>query len=682
LGGEDITGAWQFGDARVGSNWRRPTSTIHTVNAPNPPAGSTELDVASQAVENLVTQFSSSYDFYRELVQNSIDAGSAAIDIWLDFIPDEAGGAGGVIEVHVDDSGEGMTSEIIDDQLTTLFSSSKENDLTKIGKFGIGFVSVFAPNPKGVLVQTGRDGEYWEVFFDHDRSFIKSPLATPVEGTQITLFIEGDRARYSEFVGRSQETIDHWCRHSESEITFEDRASQDGVSVRINKPFSVEGECMTQFEREGTEIVLAYSRTPVWGFYNKGLALAVVRGENDLVPAELRHVTFRIKSRYLEHTLSRETVMRDENYDKAMALVGEAVRGTLRRNLVREIVTLVEAVARASSSTGGRGDNQPVEREASPHGGRRPSTGGFHGREDKRWTARERGRYFELMGYLASEGPDALEACSQEPILLGLDGRAYTLDRICTQAGEDGRVYVDTEVGPMVERLFEQGTPVIMISGEAELIEAGAGKLGPVTRVLANALSREFVSSRVVARMIEQLRGQAKVSAWTRAIELIARPLDVLVGVEVVEDMPEATALVEHAASILARGLGRRGLFARAASLLGGREPVLGYRRVVCARLHGTHAGHDRLFVVAHEIAPMMAVPTERNMLHARGRQPEAAVNCEHAHFRALLRIAAREPQLGAYCLAKALLLDEDRGLEFDVPLMRAAMEPSATGGR
>jgi hypothetical protein len=27
-------------------------------------------------------------------------------------------------------------------------------------------------------------------------------------------------------------------------------------------------------------------------------------------------------------------------------------------------------------------DNQPVEREASPHGGRRPSTGGFHGRED------------------------------------------------------------------------------------------------------------------------------------------------------------------------------------------------------------------------------------------------------------------------------------------------------------
>jgi hypothetical protein len=620
------------------------------VSEPNVPVGSTELDVASQAVENLVTQFSSSYDFYRELVQNSIDAGSAAIDIWLDFIPDEEGGASGVIEVHVDDSGEGMTEEIIDDQLTTLFSSSKENDLTKIGKFGIGFVSVFAPNPKGVLVQTGRDGQYWEVFFDHDRSFMKSPLATPVEGTQITLFIEGDRARYTEFVMRSVETIDHWCRHSESEITFEDRASQDGESIRINKPFSVEGECMTQFEREGTEIVLAYSRTPVWGFYNKGLALAVVRGENDLVPAALRHVTFRIKSRYLEHTLSRETVMRDENYDKAMALVGEAVRGTLRRNLVREIAALVKSVARDTPSAGGT---------------------------RQRWTARERGRYFELMDYLACEGAEALADCSQEPLLLGLDGRAYTLDRMCTQAGEDGRVYVDTEVGPLVDRLFEQGTPVIMISGEGELIGAGAGALGPVTRVLANALSREFVSTRGLARMVEQVRGQPNTSAWTRARELITRPLDVLVGVEVVQDMPQATALVEHAASILARGLGRKGLFARAASWFGGREPVLGFRRVVCARLQGTHVGHDRLFVVAHEIAEMMAVPVERNLLHARGRQPEAAVNCEHAHFRALLRIATREPQLAAYCLAKALLLDEDRGLEFDVPLMRAAMDSS-----
>lgn len=629
----------------------------------------TELDVASQAVENLVTQFSSSFDFYRELVQNSIDAGSAAIDIWLDFIPDESGGTGGVIEVHVDDAGEGMTEEIIDDQLTTLFSSSKENDLTKIGKFGIGFVSVFAPGPKGVLVQTGRDGEYWEVFFHEDRSFTKAPLSTPVEGTQITLFIEGDRARYPEFVVRSLEAIDHWCRHSEAEITFEDRAAVDGETVRINRPFAVEGECLTHFEREGTEIVLAYSRTPVWGFYNKGLALAVVRGETDLVPAPLRHITFRIKSRYLEHTLSRETVMRDENYEKAMAMIGEAARGPLRQSLLAEIDQLVRAVA-----------SDPTQSEMTI----------------RRWRPRERARYFELMEYLACEGPAALEDCDDVSLLLGLDGCAYTLAQVCAHASEDGRVYVDTEVGPLVERLHRQGTPVIMIPGEGELVGATTSGLGSVARVIANALARTVVTTRGLSRMFDQMRGTPDVSAWTRAAQLIVRPIDVLVGVEVVEDMPEATALVEQAASILARGLGRTslvgmiGLWAgrakagllRAAGKLEGREPVLGYRRLVCAHLHGTHAGHDRLFVVAHEIAPLMAIPTAHNMVHVLGRPGEAAVNCDHPHFRGLLRVAAREPELAAYCLAKALLLDEDRGLEFDVPLMLAAMDPSFEGGR
>lgn len=628
------------------------------------PAGSTELDVASEAVENLVTQFSSSYDFYRELVQNSIDAGSASIDIWLDFIPDESGGTGGVIEVHVDDAGEGMTEEIIDEQLTTLFSSSKENDLTKIGKFGIGFVSVFAPGPKGVLVQTGRDGEYWELFFHQDRSFNKTPLSTPVEGTQVTLFIEGDRARYIEFVAHSLETVDHWCRHSEAEITFEDRASVDGASVRINRPFSVEGECLTKFEREGTEIVLAYSREPVWGFYNKGLALAVVRGESDLVPAALRHITFRIKSRYLEHTLSRETVMRDENYDKAMALVGEAARGPLRRALIEAIAELVRAVARD-------GSDAPI----------------------RRWSARDRSRYFELMDYLAREGSDALEDCLKLPLLLGLDGRAYALDDLCTHAGEHGRVYVDSEVGPLVERLLGQGTPVIVIPGPGELPRGGG--LGPVTRVIANALAREFVTTRGLARLLDVLRGESDASAWTRAAELIARPMDVLVGVEVIDDLPEATALVERAESILARGLGeptleqRLGAWAgRAKALLrrtegaSGPELVFGFRRLVCARLHGTYVGQERLFVVAHEIAPLMAVPTEHNFLSARGRKREAAVNCEHPHFRALLRVAEREPELAAYCLAKALLLDEDRGLEFDVPLISSAIDPTFEGRR
>ncbi len=149
-------------------------------------------------VENLVTQFSSAFDCLRELVQNSIDAGSPQIETWMEF---ERGQTHeGVVAIHIDDFGEGMDEYIIDNQLTTLFASAKENDLTKIGKFGIGFVSVFALEPKGVLLHTGRAGEYWEVFFHEDRSFSKTSLDYPVEGTQITIFLEGDYRRYKELV--------------------------------------------------------------------------------------------------------------------------------------------------------------------------------------------------------------------------------------------------------------------------------------------------------------------------------------------------------------------------------------------------------------------------------------------------------------------------------------------------
>ena len=169
--------------------------------------------IASEVVDNLATQFSSALDCYRELVQNSIDAGSPQVDVWMEFIPSK--GHTGTIAIHVDDFGEGMDEHIIDSQLTRLFASSKEDDLTKIGKFGIGFVSVFALNPRGVLVQTGRGGEYWEVFFDQDRSFIKTRLDVPLEGTQVTLFLEGDHHRYTELVADSCATLKRWCCHSD-----------------------------------------------------------------------------------------------------------------------------------------------------------------------------------------------------------------------------------------------------------------------------------------------------------------------------------------------------------------------------------------------------------------------------------------------------------------------------------
>ena len=297
---------------------------------------------ASGALDSLVSQFSSVLDCYRELVQNSMDAGSPTIDVWLEYIEGES--STGTIAIHIDDYGEGMNEAIIDGQLTKLFSSTKENDLTKIGKFGIGFVSVFALQPRAVLIQTGRGGEYWEILFHEDRSFSKSAIDSPVEGTQITIFIEDDRHRYNELVFDSRKTLKHWCAHSETEITFEDRSDldRDGPEV-INQPLKLDGHCLTSVGIPGTDMVLAYQPEPLYGFYNKGLTLLQTRDAfqalGDLSD-RMKYIGVKIKSRYLEHTLSRETILKDKNYEKAIALVREAADGQLFEVLVSRLEEL------------------------------------------------------------------------------------------------------------------------------------------------------------------------------------------------------------------------------------------------------------------------------------------------------------------------------------------------------
>ena len=118
------------------------------------------------ALDALVDQFADPWSFLRELIQNAIDAGSLEIDVLLDHDPDQ-----GMMTIEVVDNGEGMDREIIDARLTRLFSSAKDGDYTKIGRFGIGFVSVFAIEPELVCVDTARAGEHWRVLFKKDRSF-------------------------------------------------------------------------------------------------------------------------------------------------------------------------------------------------------------------------------------------------------------------------------------------------------------------------------------------------------------------------------------------------------------------------------------------------------------------------------------------------------------------------------
>ncbi len=313
-----------------------------------------ELGVAALGV--LVNQFGNAFDFVRELVQNSLDSGTAMVEVWTDFHAEDE--SGGMCEIHVDDSGIGMDEDTIDNRLTRLFSSSKEDDLTHIGKFGIGFVSVFAIKPQGVLVKTARGGERWEVFFNEERSIEKSHIEEPLEGTQVTVFKTMTPTDYQEAVKSIISMLMYWCKHAEKRIVFYDNAdakrnnSKDhGKSRRrrqktvleINEPMQVPGFAPIRVRRGETEIAMAFSRDNFYGFYNKGLTLKETQGLD--IPNRYRMffdiVSFKIKSPYLEHTLTRDTILRDANFEKALDLLME----TARTDLIENLLALLEKKA-------------------------------------------------------------------------------------------------------------------------------------------------------------------------------------------------------------------------------------------------------------------------------------------------------------------------------------------------
>lgn len=297
------------------------------------PFGSVDIE---SVLDDVVEQFADPYAFLREHVQNAIDAGTGSVEVRTEFEP-LGGGAGGRATIHVRDWGEGMDREIIEERLLRLFRSGKEEDYTKIGRFGIGFVSVFAIDPDVVCVDTGRSGEYWRVLFDEEPSYELLELDRPLEGTHIRVFKDVTRDEYEQMQQRSREALREWCRHAEVPVRF------DGEDVR--DAFDVDAECTVEYSEPGTRIVAGYvgDRRAPYGFYNRGLKLEEGRG------SRWPHVAFKVDSRYLDHTVARDGVVEDGSYHKAIERLEEVVRRQLPQKLIDELERLAEAVTEGRS---------------------------------------------------------------------------------------------------------------------------------------------------------------------------------------------------------------------------------------------------------------------------------------------------------------------------------------------
>ena len=112
---------------------------------------------------------------------------------------------------------------------------------------------------------------------------------------------------YLEFERRAQDTVVYWCKHAEAEIRFQDEP--------VNQPFGVTTPVRVEHAEKGTRVVAGYldkRERSFAGFYNKGLTLL------EGVASQFPGIAFKVSSRYLEHTLTRDKVIEDNNYHKAI----------------------------------------------------------------------------------------------------------------------------------------------------------------------------------------------------------------------------------------------------------------------------------------------------------------------------------------------------------------------------
>ena len=294
-------------------------------------------------LERLVSQFAGPYDFLRELVQNGLDAGSDRAEVVLETHEQVGGEADEVVfELRVSDAGSGMDEATIDGGLTRLFASTKTDDRTMAGGYGVGFVSVFAWAPEVVLVHTGRAGEAWELVFYPDRRFDKVALGEPVEGTTVTLLRRGRAHERPAIAEAVRDSLWRWCRFCRLELSFEDVAGGEPPELLQDSPAPADTPLAIAETQGDTSVHVAFAVPPLAVLMRRGLILAEGT-PNELLGKVLpdlgrsaEHLQVWIDSPLLRTTIARDKVVEDLGQRAVIARAAAAI-STLRTRLLAAV---------------------------------------------------------------------------------------------------------------------------------------------------------------------------------------------------------------------------------------------------------------------------------------------------------------------------------------------------------
>ncbi len=239
------------------------------------------------------------------------------------------------VSTSVTDDGVGMTLATLEGPLVTAFSSGKEGDDTKIGRYGVGFLSVLAVEPMRVVVATHRAEGAYVMTLAPDRSYVIDEEPNPGgAGTTVTLVMRLVGEARDRHAANVCAAAKRWCEHVRIPLTF---ARDHAEAERIDRPFAVDGPIVVAEadDRFSASVGVLPSTDPQGhrrgraGFYNAGLLLF----ETDASPPAIRGVAFKVDARAFAHTVSRDGLRRDRAYDHAVHRVERLARVELRAAL-------------------------------------------------------------------------------------------------------------------------------------------------------------------------------------------------------------------------------------------------------------------------------------------------------------------------------------------------------------
>ncbi len=401
-------------------------------------------------VGELIEQFADRYAFLRELVQNAIDADTEEVAVELSYSPSTQ-----IASISIVDQGCGMSRELIEERLLVLFRSTKEDDATKIGKFGIGFVSVLAVDPTIVRVASTKAGVRHVLHLFPDLSYeLFEAGRSNRSGTTVTVEVACEDGDFPELVLECERAVSAWCRHALTPIVF--HASSPSVEIgpkRIDCPLSLDDAIVsvTGSSKDGhlqAVVGIARDGQPYAGFFNHGLTLYET---NEPL---LGNLAFKIQDSRLGHTLSRDNVRRDAAFDQAVDFVSR-----LADRQLREAVT--QKVAAAAQ-----------------------------GNVDE---------YVQIASTVKQSGKSPLEWTL--PILEPVDGRlTITDDQLADKGG-----WVHHDAGPVTQFLASEGAFVLPLAAEKFAAELGFKLRQAWRSVLVQPLSPSPKEAALIGRVAEIL---------------------------------------------------------------------------------------------------------------------------------------------------------------------------------